>query len=63
MGKPKTYATQIEALKTVKNYAALYHVTPSYIYKLIKEEKMEPVVVDGVQFIDVDKFPKLPTAK
>ena len=35
-------------------------VTTSYIYKLIKEKKMQPVVIDGVKFIDTVKFPRIP---
>ena len=50
-----------ETLKTVKNYALDHKVTPSYVYKLIREQKMKPEVIDGVQFIDTVKFPKLPT--
>lgn len=50
----------IKKLKTIKNYAKEEGVTPSYIYKLIKEDKMEPVMIDGVQFIDTDRFPTIP---
>ncbi len=35
-------------------------VTAAYIYKLIKEDKMQPLVIDGVQFIDTTKFKVLP---
>lgn len=35
-------------------------VTPSYIYKLIRENKLEIVMIDGVQFIDTERFPNLP---
>lgn len=34
-------------------------VTAAYIYKLIKENKMQRVMIDGVQFIDTLKFPTL----
>jgi hypothetical protein len=53
----------ISKLKTIKNYAVGFGVTASYIYKLIKEQKMESIEIDGVQFIDVVKFSKLPTKK
>jgi len=46
-------------LKTIKNYALANSVTASYIYKLIKENKMQAVVIDGVQFIDTQKFPTI----
>lgn len=32
-------------------------VTTSYVYKLIKTERLDVVMIDGVQFIDVVKFP------
>ena len=48
-------------LKTIKNYALEQAVTAAYIYTLIKREKMQPVVIDGVQFIDTIKYPTLPT--
>ena len=35
-------------------------VTSAYIYKLMKEEKMQPVMIDGVQFIDTVKYPTIP---
>ena len=46
-------------LKTIKNYAMQEHVTPSYIYKLIKEKRINPVDIDGVKFIDTDKYPTI----
>lgn len=49
----------IDKLKTVKNYALNNGVTAAYIYKRIKEGKMKPVVIDGVQFIDVSAYPAL----
>jgi len=51
---------KIEALQTIKNYAYKLRVTPAYIYKLIKEERMTPVVIDGVFFIDTNKYPRIP---
>jgi len=35
-------------LKTVKNFALGHNVTPAYIYKLVKEGRMQLVTVDGV---------------
>ena len=45
---------------TIKNYALQHNVTTSYIYKLIKENKMFSFPIDGVQFIQVDRFPSIP---
>lgn len=53
-------AIKIIKLKTIKNFALEEGVTPAYIYKLIKEEKMEALVIDGVQFIDTEKYPTIP---
>lgn len=47
-------------LQTIKNYAMKFKVTPSYIYKLIRESRMTAVIIDGVLFIDTMKFPKIP---
>jgi predicted ATP-dependent serine protease len=55
-------AIKITKLMTVKNYAKMEDVTPSYIYKLVKADKMECVVIDGVQFINTEMFPSLPVA-
>lgn len=52
----------IDSLMTIKNYALKEGVTPSYIYKLIKEGKMSCFLIDGVQFIEVNKFPSIPVA-
>lgn len=51
---------KIEHLKTIKNFALDNGVTASYIYKLIREGKMQSVSIDGVQFIDTSKYPTLP---
>jgi hypothetical protein len=53
----------IDSLLTIKSYSDKLKVTTSYIYKLIKENKMQPVVIDGMQFIDFAKYPKIPTGK
>ena len=50
-------------LQTIKNYAAKEGVTPSYIYKLAKENKMQIVNIDGVQFVNLKQYPILPTRK
>ena len=42
----------ISHLMTIKNFALKERVTASYIYKLIKEGKMQQLTIDGVQFID-----------
>ena len=47
-------------LMTVKNYALQERVTPSYIYKLVKEGKMNFLSVDGVLFVEFNKYPSLP---
>ena len=51
---------EIKNLMTIKNYALKEGVTPSYIYKLIKEGKMSAFEIDGVQFIENDKYPSIP---
>ena len=50
---------KLQTLKTIKNYAAMQQVTTSYIYKLITEKKMLPVVIDGVKFIDFSVYPTI----
>jgi hypothetical protein len=52
---------QTESMKTIASYAAMMKVTTSYIYKLIGQGKLKPVEIDGVKFIDINKYPKLPT--
>jgi hypothetical protein len=52
--------TDINNLKTIKNFALQNKVTASYIYKLIKEGKMKPVIIDEVQFIDMSVYSALP---
>ena len=47
-------------LMSVKNYAGREKVTTSYIYKLIRENKMDSFSIDGIQFIEVDRFPTIP---
>jgi predicted ATP-dependent serine protease len=50
----------IEKLQTIKNYAKAHNVTTTYIYKLIKSNKMQHVVIDGVQFIQSDVYTSIP---
>jgi hypothetical protein len=53
----------IMSLKSVKNYALKESVTTSYIYKLIKENRLDSVDIDGVKFIDMLKYPTLQNKK
>ena len=46
-------------LLTIFNYAKLHDVTTSYIYKLIRNERMKPTVVDGVKFINKITYPSV----
>jgi hypothetical protein len=50
---------EINSLRTVKNYAVKQGITTSYIYKLVKEKKLDTVDIDGVKFIDVVKNPTI----
>jgi hypothetical protein len=52
----------IKKLKTIKNFALNEGVTPAYIYKLIKIGKMDSYAIDGIQFIETDKFPSIPVS-
>ncbi len=47
-------------LMTVKNYALREGITPSYIYKLEKEGRMSCFIIDGVKFVEVNKYPTIP---
>jgi hypothetical protein len=51
---------ETNTLMTIKNYAMREGVTPSYIYKLEKEGKMNCFIIDGIKFVAIDKFPSLP---
>jgi hypothetical protein len=51
---------EVKNLLTIKNYATKENVTTSYIYKLIKEGKMASFTIDGMQFIEVNKYPAIP---
>jgi hypothetical protein len=50
-------------LMTIKNYAAKYGITTSYVYKLIKNKEVEPVFIDGIKFIDTSKYKTSPTKR
>jgi len=49
----------ITPLKSVKTYADMQKVTTAYIYKLMKSGRIQPVVIDGVMFVDIEKFPSI----
>ena len=49
----------INTLKTVANYAKMNGVTATYIYKLVKMEKIDFVEIDGVKFVDIAKYPTI----
>ena len=55
-------ATGNKWLKTVKNFAVGHNVTPAYIYKLVKEGKMQLVMIDDVRFVDTQKYTSIPVA-
>lgn len=52
---------KLNKLKKVSNFAAQEGVTPTYIYRLVREMRIEIVMIDGVQFIDTEKFPSIPS--
>ena len=52
----------INTLQTVKNYAVGQGVTPGYIYKLERAGTMETFIIDGMKFIQIDKYPYIPVA-
>ena len=52
----------LKSLKTVKNFAKGEDVTPSYIYKLVREGKMKLTMVDGVKFVDTSMYSTIPVA-
>jgi hypothetical protein len=49
----------IAKLRTVKHFAMDNKVTTAYIYKLMSEDKIKPVEIDGVKFVDLSTYPKL----
>jgi len=50
----------ITSLLTIKNFAKKMDVTPAYIYKLIKQGRMESVNINNVQFININSYPDIP---
>lgn len=57
-------------LRTVANYAKTYRrkngkpgVTRAMIYQLIREGKLKPVEIDGVQFIELDEPKQVKTKR
>lgn len=52
----------LDRFESIKNFALGQNVTPSYIYKLVKEGKMELVEIGGIYFVDTVKFPVIPVA-
>ncbi len=54
---------EINNLMTVKNYAIQEGVTASYIYKLEKLGIMNTFKIDGVKFVEVNKYPTIPIVK
>jgi hypothetical protein len=56
--KPKNI--DINTLQTLRNYAVGQGVTPGYIYKLERDGKMETLLIDGVKFIQIDRYPSIP---
>ena len=59
---PYLCAMKVETknLITVKKFALQNGVSPSYVYRLIREGKMESFVIDGVHFIDIAKQSSIP---
>lgn len=53
---------EIDNLMNVKNYANREGVTASYIYKLEKQGRMYLFQIDGVKFVEINKYPTLPVA-
>ena len=53
---------EINNLMSVKNYAEREGVTASYIYKLEKQGRMELFQIDGVKFVEINKYQSLPVA-
>jgi hypothetical protein len=53
-------AANLKWLKTVKNFALGHNVTPAYIYKLVKEGKMQLILIDNVRFVDTSIYKDIP---
>lgn len=50
--KDSKHLVDISKLVKISTYAALHKISISYVYKLIREEKLEPVEIDGVTFLN-----------
>ncbi len=44
----------ISKLKTINSYAKMKKCTTANIYKMIADNKIKPVLIDGVKFIQLD---------
>jgi hypothetical protein len=53
-------AIKMNKLKTIKNFAKAEDVSTSYIYRLIRDAVMDCIIIDGVKFIDTERFPTIP---
>jgi hypothetical protein len=51
----------VDNLVTIKNWALGLAITTSYVYKLIKQKKLQPVTIDGIKFINKAKYPTIPS--
>lgn len=58
----KANKIDIGTLQTVKNFADNMGVTAAYIYKLEKEGRMDLFQIDGVKFVQTDKYNSIPVA-
>lgn len=47
-------------LLTIKNWADKMGITASYVYKLVKDGRVEVEDIDGVKFIDLGKYSEIP---
>ena len=53
------FKAYINHLKTVKSFAHDNKVSTAYVYKIIQQGKLQPVIIDGVNFIDISKYPTI----
>lgn len=51
---------EINNLMSVKTYADRERVTASYIYKLEKQGRMNLFQIDGIKFVEINKYPSIP---
>ncbi len=50
---------ELENLKTASTYARMKGVSTSYIYKLIRDNKLKSIVIDEVIFINIKLYPPI----